>query len=216
MTSRPISVRLRLLPNARTVFTPGLFKKIPRRRDFRRYLFFHLPTVIPLSIATRFFLFLTFSSSVSLFSLSILRARDTCMIEVLTGALFWNTNGTKITKDTERESERDALRQDRNVRRRGESSRRRKNRWLLSDERKRTVLNIAKVNNSRFSLLRISGSTGMAYRRRSATLNQRQFIYSGKKTTLRRFVANIKPKSTLARFEFLGNRRETTTIRSRS
>jgi len=35
----------RLLPNARTAFTFDLFKKIPRRRNFRRYLsLFEFPT----------------------------------------------------------------------------------------------------------------------------------------------------------------------------
>lgn len=116
MTFRSISASLRLLPNARTAFTFDLFKRIPRRRDFRRYLFL-FPHCLALPIASIFF-----------YQYSL---HGTCMTPDRNTS--WNTNGTEITKGYT------AACQDQGVFQYGESRGRRKSHWLLLNGRKRTV-----------------------------------------------------------------------------
>lgn len=141
MTFRSISARL--LPNARTAFTSDLFKKIPRRRDFRRYLFLPLtpfPFSFPLCCIDFFFLFFFIFAFINTF-----RAIPRTTGNPLTGVSPWNTNGTEITKGYT------VFRCTR------ESSRKRKSRWLIRGETKANRSSFrriewAKVNNSWFFL----------------------------------------------------------------
>lgn len=166
MTFRSISARL--LPNARTAFTSDLFKKIPRRRDFRRYLFLSpSPPFFSLALHCIDFFFFFFS-----------------FINTFRAVRAWLGNPDRcFSLEYKRDRNHDGLYGD------GikayftrESSRKRKSwlaysRWTKANRRPRHRV---KVNNSRFSLCD-SQATGVAFRR-SATLNQRQFIDNGKKT----------------------------------
>lgn len=187
MTFRSISARL--LPNARTAFTSDLFKKIPRRRDFRRYLFLSPP------LPSSFFSLTPYRIDFFFFLLSILFARYVHDRESLTGVSLWNTK-----RDGNHEGlYGDGIKAYSSTR---ESSRKRKSRWLIRGERKRIAVpqHRAKVNNSRFFLCD-SQTTGVAFRR-STTLNQRQFYRQWKENCA---VSSPTSNQNQRRFESLGN-----------
>lgn len=171
MTFRSISARL--LPNARTAFTSDLFKKIPRRRDFRRYLF----------SSSLFFFFLPLPIALIFFINTFHEVRAWPRIPDRCFPLEYKRDGNHegLYGDGIKAC----------IPERGKVAEREKAAGLFAAKANRRPQHRVKVNNSRFSLCD-SQTTGVAFRR-SATLNQRQFIDNEKKTApfLRRYQTKI-------------------------